>query len=620
VKGIGQSIVAPTNAPGWVGTLTQAIQRYVDQKFSGPVQMGRYAASDLPDASRFYGCNIFVHDDASGGASMQFSNGTSWQVVTSGGGGAYLPLSGGTLTGPLILNADPTQPLGAATKQEVDGVNAALTTETTNRTNADTTLTNNKVAKSGDTMTGSLSVTPNLAVGTAVPSGMLAGSMIASQDATVGATYYHNAYYSGGFKAVVAGYSGYMSLDKAGGSWTLALGSNVAAGATPTMTTALSIAANGASTFNGAMTVNNNVTIAGGNLTFTGGGNVIGTATSYLLLQPAGGAGMYFRSSGGAFINIQDTTTDAVNIASGGGPTNFGGNVKVNSGRLASVHSADWASVTCYQTAVGTAAGMFVGEAGQMRFGPTDANGYPSSTWASLNATQFYVPSGSGVYANGDASFGINFLSPNYRMQFDANAYIFHQRSTGQYGWQSTAGTSMIFDTSMGCTFGQNIACQQGYKPGGGSWAASSDIRIKDVTGNYTAGLDELLQVTPRTFKYLGNDTPTSDLYKDPTKPETSPGDPKDAGVILAAPYSTSPHYQVATEGKEFIGFIAQELEDVFPEMVTQKAAFIDGESVLDVRDIDTGPLIYALVNATKTLSAKLDDALARIEALEMAR
>ena len=32
----------------------------------------------------------------------------------------YLPLSGGTMTGPLILAADPVQPLEAATKQYVD--------------------------------------------------------------------------------------------------------------------------------------------------------------------------------------------------------------------------------------------------------------------------------------------------------------------------------------------------------------------------------------------------------------------------------------------------------------------------------------------------------------------
>lgn len=41
----------------------------------------------------------------------------------------YLPIYGGTMTGPLILNADPTNAMGAATKQYVD---SAITTGTTN--------------------------------------------------------------------------------------------------------------------------------------------------------------------------------------------------------------------------------------------------------------------------------------------------------------------------------------------------------------------------------------------------------------------------------------------------------------------------------------------------------
>lgn len=35
-------------------------------------------------------------------------------------GSGYLPLSGGQMTGPLILAADPVVPLGASTKQYVD--------------------------------------------------------------------------------------------------------------------------------------------------------------------------------------------------------------------------------------------------------------------------------------------------------------------------------------------------------------------------------------------------------------------------------------------------------------------------------------------------------------------
>jgi hypothetical protein len=45
-------------------------------------------------------------------------DGSKW--TTSGSGGPYLQLAGGTLTGPLVLAADPVVPLGASTKQYVD--------------------------------------------------------------------------------------------------------------------------------------------------------------------------------------------------------------------------------------------------------------------------------------------------------------------------------------------------------------------------------------------------------------------------------------------------------------------------------------------------------------------
>jgi hypothetical protein len=48
-------------------------------------------------------------------------NPAQWQLVGSGGTN-FLPLGGGTLTGPLILAADPALPLGAATMQFVEGI------------------------------------------------------------------------------------------------------------------------------------------------------------------------------------------------------------------------------------------------------------------------------------------------------------------------------------------------------------------------------------------------------------------------------------------------------------------------------------------------------------------
>jgi hypothetical protein len=53
-------------------------------------------------------------------------DGVKWTISGVGG---YLPITGGTLTGPLVLAADPTDALGASTKQYVDNrISAASTT------------------------------------------------------------------------------------------------------------------------------------------------------------------------------------------------------------------------------------------------------------------------------------------------------------------------------------------------------------------------------------------------------------------------------------------------------------------------------------------------------------
>jgi hypothetical protein len=124
------------------------------------------------------------------------------------------------------------------------------------------------------------------------------------------------------------------------------------------------------------------------------------------------------------------------------------------------------------------------------------------------------------------------------------------------------------------------------FKPGGGSWSASSDARIKEVRGAYEAGLAEVAQLNPVRYCYLANDT----------RNPPAPGE--------TAPYPTSNHFQVA--GIEFAGLIAQEVEAIFPGMVSQHAGYLDGEPVTDLRQMDTTPLIFALVNAVKELSGRL--------------
>jgi hypothetical protein len=121
-----------------------------------------------------------------------------------------------------------------------------------------------------------------------------------------------------------------------------------------------------------------------------------------------------------------------------------------------------------------------------------------------------------------------------------------------------------------------------------------SDARIKNVIGEYSSGLSEIEKLRPVHYMLKGNDTP----------------EPHPEGET--APYSNSLHHQAAIDGHELIGLVAQECEDVLPEIVKYQSGYIDGVQVDDIRGLDLQPLTFALINAVKELSA-------RVKALEAA-
>jgi len=116
---------------------------------------------------------------------------------------------------------------------------------------------------------------------------------------------------------------------------------------------------------------------------------------------------------------------------------------------------------------------------------------------------------------------------------------------------------------------------------------AFSDGRIKIVTGEYEHGLAEIERLRPITYRFSGNDTPA--------KP--GPGE--------SVPYLSSPHYTAALRRQEYIGLIAQDCRDVLPELIAAESGFIGGQPA-DILSIDPGPLIYALLNSVKELTARI--------------
>jgi hypothetical protein len=101
-------------------------------------------------------------------------------------------------------------------------------------------------------------------------------------------------------------------------------------------------------------------------------------------------------------------------------------------------------------------------------------------------------------------------------------------------------------------------------KPGGGSWTATSDARLKQDVNEYKDGLKEVLAIRPVTYRYnvqSGHDTE-----------------------------------------KEYVGVIAQELKEVAPYMV---GSFQKNEQVY--LDVDNSAMTYMLINAVKEVNTKVE-------------
>jgi hypothetical protein len=143
-------------------------------------------------------------------------------------------------------------------------------------------------------------------------------------------------------------------------------------------------------------------------------------------------------------------------------------------------------------------------------------------------------------------------------------------------GYIAVAGGHLSLDPTGNLTIAGGTAT----KPGGGSWTAPSDAALKSTMNVYASGLTEVIALEPITYRYSGVG-----------------GMPTD---------------------EEFIGLDAAATAKVMPELVGADS-WNDPNSGerLHYSTVDSGPLIYALVNAVKELAAQNAALEARIAALE---
>jgi Chaperone of endosialidase len=502
-------------------------------------------------------------------------NATQWTKLATTGDLAtgFVPLAGGTMTGPLILSADPLGALGAATKQYVDN-----------------TVGGGFLPITGGTVTGALTVQ---------------GAFTAASPANV------NLSPTGSGTVTIAPATlGHMNNTQIGG-------------VTPANGTFLTLSATGAATFSPA-----GASVA---ISPTAGGTVtINPAAAGTINNMAIGGSV---AAAGSFTGV--TASGNVTSASAvlsptvyfGWPTYTDCYISSNASYTIFLEGAGW----YYQWVRASGQRNWVNGSGGVLMGLDPAGNLTTNQ-------HIHAGSGNGYYFYGNsvqtstAFKGYPSYSDWYETFGSGLKYYSWQGGNYSFSWNTTNGIFQ-YNTPNGAMMqcnpdGSFFVGLQGYKPGGGAWQASSDIRIKTVKGEYPQGLDAINKLRPVVYSYKGNDTPTADfdlpVFEEPQAAVDAREEAEKLGVepatqslpvgvksvpprgVTEAPYPASPHYQVAVAEKLFTGLVAQEVETIFPEMVAERAGYIDGKAVADIKDLDTGPLLFALVNAVKELSARV--------------
>jgi hypothetical protein len=329
------------------------------------------------------------------------------------------------------------------------------------------------------------------------------------------------------------------------------------------------IAAGGVASFNSRTGA---VTLQANDVSAVGGALLAGPAFTGVPTAPTAAANTNTTQlATTAFVMAQLATT--------GGVTSFNGRAGAVTLSLADVTGAGGAPL---------AGPAFTG----VPSAPTAAAGTNTTQLATTAFVHGYLPLTGGTITGGlnlNASPGITMTSASgARVSLNlidgGNASIsgginFGIPSSGNLYFGNTfSGTSLELQNDGSFIFNGGVG--GAYKTGGGAWLDVSDSRIKTVTGDYELGLGEILRVQPVRFVYKGNDA-------------RGEGEP-------------STHARVADERTPFVGFVADAVMDVFPEMVTVCDGFIDGNKVSDLKQLDVSSLVYALVNAVKTLATRV--------------
>jgi hypothetical protein len=303
-------------------------------------------------------------------------------------------------------------------------------------------------------------------------------------------------------------------------------------------------------------------------------------ASAIVASSDTGYGGYFSTADNNAIYAITDSYSSTVYVNNSGGGSGI--QIETEGGNAVDAYSGNGIGVNAYSSsnnAIYAEVGGGTAPVIQVSHG-ADGTGIQVDT----NAIGISVSSNGdyGVYAYSDSSSAIFANSPT-NIAVEGNS----AESTAIYGYSRDAigvqgntldgyGIYGYSNNSIGGIFGSGstyslVAQQSAAKPGGGSWSAYSDSRVKKNVKPYTKGLNEILLVNPVNYEYNGL-----------------------ADTI---------------EGTEYTGVIAQEIKEIFPETVSTYKAKLnkEDEEPTELYDFTSTALTFALINAVKELKAEID-------------
>lgn len=301
------------------------------------------------------------------------------------------------------------------------------------------------------------------------------------------------------------------------------------------------------------------------------------------------------KSSDGLSVDPDQNLVLSRGVRLGNSASNSAGALRFNSGQVQFNNGAGWQPIAATAAGFGSAGGTNISyTAGNVGIGPglTAVNYRLEVNLAANTGNAEQVRFGNAVVSNGTAAFN-GFAQFAHRNLSTNAGYALRHSPTGALNLNaagtenlslrqndqvrlgiSTTGQVIIGSESNVTGSANQIFQVQGsaFKNDGlGTWAFSSDARVKEDIRDLDAGLAELRRVRPVRYRYNGR-----------------------GGTIA---------------GLERIGVLGQEIEEIFPETIERVSSQPNSmDEIDDMRIFNPSALTFVLINAVKQLAQKVED------------